>query len=126
MLFLLVPVTFVLAVQDWRSQKVNLWLAILCLGLLTLKIENLSLTFIVLSLLMIYRYCRSDRIQLIDVAIFSFGAGYFSVQFFSIYCLVVAGILWILSKVKENQLPFLVAWAIGFWLTLVGQKFIAI
>ena len=126
MLFLLVPVTFILAVQDWRSQKVNLLLAILSLGLLTLEIENLGLTFVVLSVLLIYQYCRPDCIQLIDIIIFSFAAGCFALQFFSIYCLVVAEILWVLSKVKEPHLPFLVAWAIGFWLTLLGQRFIVV
>lgn len=122
MLYLLVPLTLALAFQDWRSNSVNLWVALLSLIVLALGIENLNLSIIVLSVLLAYCYLRPGRIQFIDIAIFSIGAGYFNLQFFAVYCLVIAAILLGLSKIKEPQLPFLVAWMVGFWITFILTK----
>lgn len=118
MIYLLMPLTLMLAFQDWRSNSVNLWLALLSLVLLAFGIKNLNLSIVVFSVLLAYGYLRPGRIQFVDIAIFSIGAGYFNLQFFSVYCLVTASALLILSKIKEPQLPFLVAWAIGFWVAI--------
>lgn len=121
MLFLLAPLTLVLAIQDWRSQKVNLWVAILSLGFLAILVNNAYLAIITFSILLFYKRIRPGSIQLIDIAFFSAGGGFFALHFFSIYCLITAGILLVLSKLKKTQLPFLVAWALSFWLTTLLQ-----
>lgn len=119
MLFLLAPLTLVLAIQDWKSQKVNLWVAILSLVLLAIFVNNAYLAIITFSVLLLYKRIRPGSIQLIDIAFFSAGAGFFALPFFSIYCLITAGILWVLSTIKKTQIPFLVAWWISFWITIL-------
>ncbi len=122
MLYLLVPLTLVLAFQDWRSNTVNLWLALLSLVVLAFGIENLNLSIIVLGVLLAYRHLRPGCVQFIDIAIFSIGAGYFNLQFFAVYCFITAIALLALSKIKEPHLPFLVAWMVGFWITFIFMK----
>lgn len=122
MLFMLVPLTLVLALQDWRAQKVNLWIALLQLVLLITCVKSIYLSVATFGILFIYKNIRPSSIQLIDVAFFSVGAGFFELQFFPIYCFVTAGVLLILNKIKNPQLPFLVAWGIGFWVTLIYAK----
>ncbi len=122
MLYLLVPLTLVLAFQDWRSNSVNLWVALLGLIVLALGIKNLNLSIVVFSILLAYRHLRPGRIQFVDIATFSLGAGYFNLQFFLVYCLVTAAFLLGLSKLKKVQLPFLVAWMAGFWITFILTK----
>lgn len=122
MLFLLAPLTLVLAIQDCRSQKVNLWVAILSLGFLAILVNNAYLAIITFSILLFYKRIRPNSIQLIDIAFFSIGAGFFALHFFSIYCLITAGILLVLSALKKPQLPFMVAWWFSFWSVLYMAK----
>jgi hypothetical protein len=63
-----------------------------------------------------YQYFRKNSIQLIDIALFSLGAGCFSIAFLPLYCLITALALIILFKFTQKyKLPFIVAWAVGFW-----------
>ena len=115
MLYLLIPLTAVLAFQDWRWQRVNLWAALLTIGVLAIGVGDVYLPLAVFGILWMYQRVRPGSIQIVDIVIFSLGAGYFTLPIFSVYCLVTAAVLFVLSKIKEGQLPFLVAWSIGFW-----------
>ncbi len=121
MLYLLIPITVVLAFQDWRWRRVNLWLSLLNLAVLAVGVKNIYLAIAMFTLLYGYLLFRPGRIQIIDIATFSLGAGYFTLPIFSFYCLITSIALLVISILKKEQLPFLVAWAIGFWFTLVLQ-----
>ena len=156
-LFALIPLSLTLAWQDWKSQQVNVVLALVTLMILALGIHHVYQSLWVFGVLWVYRYFRKnipdgfqdvgrrssvedrsvqivhedrrcdDRrtsslksegysIQLVDIALFSFGAGYFSIACFSAYCLLTAIALVVLVKITRKQrLPFIVAWTIGFW-----------
>lgn len=111
----------ILASQDWRYQKVNLYLALFTVSILACGVGDLWLSLVIFGFLWLYRQVRPHSIQLLDVIVFSLGAGYFSVAAFVMYCLITAGGLFIMSKFKDRELPFLVAWVIGFWAVLTLQ-----
>ncbi len=115
-LFSLVPLTFVLAWQDWKSRQVNLVAAFVTVLVLVLYISYFYQAVFVFSMLWMYRYFRKYSIQLIDIALFSLGAGCTSTPLLPIYCLLTAFALVVLFKLSQQQkLAFVVAWAIGFW-----------
>ena len=115
-LFSLVPLTFVLAWQDWKSRQVNLVAAFVTVLVLVLYISYFYQAVFVFSMLWMYRYFRKYSIQLIDIALFSLGAGCIPTPSLPIYCLLTATALVALFKLSQQQkLPFVVAWVIGFW-----------
>ena len=114
--FSLVPLTFVLAWQDWKSRQVNLVMALVTALVFAIYTRYFYQAVFVFSLLWMYRCFRKNSIQLIDIALFSLGAGCISTALLPIYCLLTAIALVALFKLSEQQkLPFVVAWAIGFW-----------
>ncbi len=121
MLCLLIPLTIGLVIQDWRWQRVDLSVAMLAIGVLAIGVSNGYLALAVFSILWLYQRFRPGSVQMIDIAIFGLGAGYFAIPIFSVYCLVTAIVLLALNKLKAGRLPFLVAWAVGFWTTLCLQ-----
>lgn len=115
-LFILLSLSLVLAWQDWKSRQVNLIVAIATLIILALEAYHLYQSLWVFCVLWIYQQLRKHSIHLIDIALFSLGAGYFSMNYFPAYCLLTAIFLIILAKIShEKRLPFIVAWVIGFW-----------
>jgi hypothetical protein len=114
--FSLVPLTFVLAWQDWKSRQVNLVMAVVTALVFAIYTRYFYQAVFVFSLLWMYRCFRKNSIQLIDIALFSLGAGCISTALLPIYCLLTAIALVALFKLSEQQkLPFVVVWAIGFW-----------
>lgn len=128
----LIPLSLALAWQDWKSQQVNIVLAIITVFTLALSAQHVYQSLWVFGFLWLYRYFRKAKpntfqetpslkskehsIQLIDIALFSLGAGYFSINYFSAYCLLTAIVLVILAKIThKKKLPFMVAWTMGFW-----------
>jgi len=108
--------TFVLAWQDWKSRQVNLVMAVVTALVFAIYTRYFYQAVFVFSLLWMYRCFRKNSIQLIDIALFSLGAGCISTALLPIYCLLTAIALVALFKLSEQQkLPFVVAWAIGFW-----------
>lgn len=117
-LFTLIPLSSVLAWQDLKSRQVNFIAAVATLIILALGIHHFYQSLWVFGVLWTYHHFRKNSIHLIDIALFSLGAGYFSIAYFSAYCLLTAISLVILSKIThQKRLPFVVAWAIGFWAT---------
>ena len=124
-LFSLVPLTFVLALQDWKSRQVNLVVAIVTCIVLAIYTRYFHHVFFVFSLLWLYSHFRKNSIQIIDIALFSLGAGCISTALLPIYCLLTAISLVALFKLSQQQkLPFVVAWSIGFWGSYILNLFI--
>ena len=112
----LLPLTALLAWQDFKERQVNAGTAIATLIALALGAYYFSHIAGMLCILGAYRCFRKNSIQPIDIAVFSFGAGYFSLEFLSVYCLITALVLAFMFKVtKEPKLPFVFAWALAFW-----------
>ena len=120
LLFLLFPLTVILAWQDWRFHRVNLILSLCVIGLLAIVATNIILPSVSLGILCIYKQFRKESIQFIDIVIFIIGSGCFDLPIFSIYCLIISIVLVVLNKFKAGQLPFLLAWAIGFWISVLS------
>lgn len=114
--WLALTLSLALAWQDWKSRHVNIVLAVITLVTLALGIHHFYQSLWVFCVLWIYQHFRKNSIQLIDIALFSLSAGHFSMNDFSMYCLITAFSLGILAKITyEKKLPFIVAWVIGFW-----------
>jgi len=112
----LLPLTALLAWKDWKGRQVNAGTAIATLIALALGAYYFSHIVGMLCILGTYRYFRKNSIQPIDIAVFSFGTGYFSLEFLPVYCLITALVLVFMFKfTKESRLPFMCAWAVGFW-----------
>jgi len=123
--FYLVPLTFVLAWQDWKSKQVNLVLAITTVIILALHTHYPHHSFFMFGILWIYQRVRKNSIQLIDIALFSLGAGYFSILFLPAYCLITAISLIMVFKIKQElNLPFIASWIIGFWGTYILKLYV--
>ncbi len=121
----LIPLSLILAWQDWKSRQVNVVLALVTLMILALGIHHVYQSLWVFGVLWLYRYFRKNSIHFIDVALFSLGAGYFSIIYFSAYCLLTSITLVVLFKIThEQKLPFILAWAIGFWGTYFLRTYI--
>jgi hypothetical protein len=117
-LFTLIPLSSALAWQDLKSRQVNLIMAVVTLVILGLGICHIDQSLWIFCVLWLYRYFRKNSVHFIDITLFSLGAGYFSHIYLPTYCLLTAISLAILSKIiYEPKLPFIVAWAIGFWAT---------
>ena len=113
---LFVPLSFVLAWQDWKSRHVNVVLALITLIILALSAHHFYQSLWIFSLLWLHQYFRKNSIQLIDIALFSLGAGYFSIVYLPAYCLITAITLVALFKLtQKDELPFVAAWVTGFW-----------
>ena len=123
--FSLAPLTFVLALQDWKSRQVNLVMALVTALVFAIYTRYFYQAVFVFSLLWMYRCFRKNSIQLIDIALFSLGAGCIATTLLPIYCLLTAIALVVLFKLSQQQkLPFVVAWAIGFWGSYILNLFI--
>jgi hypothetical protein len=123
--FSLVPLTFVLAWQDWKSRQVNLVMALVTALVFVIYTRYFYQAVFVFSLVWMYRYFRKNSIQLIDITLFSLGAGCIATTLLPIYCLLTAIALVVLFKLSQQQkLPFVVAWALGFWGSYILNLFI--
>lgn len=124
-LFLLLPLTVLLAWQDWKERLLNVGTILATLIALTLNIHYPFHVLGIFCFLWGYRYFRKNSIQLVDIVLFSFGAGCFAINFLPVYCMITAGVLVVIFKTTQTQkLPFVVAWAIGFWGTYCTGVFI--
>lgn len=121
----LLPLSVILAWQDWKSRHVNLIIAVVTLIILALGICHLDQCLWIFCILWLYRYFRKNSIHFIDIALFSLGAGYFSNFLLPAYCLLTALALILIAKVIDKQkLPFIVAWIGGFWGTQIIELFL--
>lgn len=119
---LLLPLTILLAWQDWKARQVNAGVVLATLLSLILNIQYFSHVLGVFCILWIYKYFRKNSIQIVDIALFSAGAGCFSLTFLSAYCIITAFILAIIFRaILIKKLPFLTAWVMGFWVTYFMQ-----
>ena len=83
--FALISLSLSLAWQDWKSKQVNLVLAIITVTILALHTHYPHHSFFIFGILWIYQRVRKNSIQLIDIALFSLGAGYFSIVASCVY-----------------------------------------
>lgn len=115
---LLLPLTTLLAWQDWKSRQVNVGTVIATLIALVFNTYYSFHIVGVFSILWAYRCFRKNSIQWVDIFLFSFGAGCFEIIFLPIYCVSTALALVAVQKITQTQkLPFVTAWAISFWWT---------
>lgn len=125
---ILLPLSFVLAWQDFQKLMVNRNLAYLTGAVFSLGFahaNNISITIclITFAVLMIYQKFRPLSIQKVDIEFFALSILWLNPNIIPIYSFLVALFL-VLFKVllKQAKLPFLTAWFIGFWVIFIFEK----
>lgn len=108
-----------LAWQDWKTRQVNVVLSLITAGLLIAGMSHFLQAGLIFFTLVIYKYIRKNTIQPIDIILFSLGAGHFPQVFLTLYTLSTAALLLIFFKItKDEKIPFITAWAMGFFVTV--------
>lgn len=126
--FILLPLSAVLAWQDFKKLTVNsslvyLTRTIFCLGFAHANTISITFCIITLAILMLYKKFRPISIQTIDIEFFSLGVLWLDSNVISTYSFLVAFFLVLFrALLKQRRLPFLTAWFIGFWAVFLNQS----
>lgn len=120
----LIFMTSLLMWQDWKERQVNIYIVLIAIVALSFKLSHPLHSLGGFCLLELYRFFRKGSIQPIDNILFSVGAGCFSLSLLPFYYILTAVALVGISKVtSEQKLPFLTAWAVGFWGTFFVENY---
>lgn len=135
---LMLPFSACLAWQDFKYLRVNQKLASVCiaifvygfagaatfyLGFFAADNYSVLIALFIYIVLSVYRKFRPLSIQKIDINFFSLGILWLGSKTLPFYCLFVALALLLLKIIlKQDKLPFLTAWFIGFWISFLIQN----